>query len=307
MLYHLAQRSVFTLIVLFLSSLTIFVTVQLPPGGTPVRPRGAPVYVQYLTWVNQIISEGDFGWSRGWRQPVGELIRERILLTVIISLSALLLTYVIAIPVSLYSATHPYTWLDTVLSTLGLLGMAIPNFLLALLILVFLSRTFGLIAGGLFSPEYLRAPWSAGKVMDLLAHLPLPVVVVGTASTATVIRVLRATLMDELERPYVKSARARGLSEVRLLLKYPVRMALNPVVSTIGTMLPLIVSGSVITAIVLGLPTVGPLLVRAILEQDTYLAAAILLLLSVLTIVGNALSDVLLAALDPRIRFMNRE
>jgi len=262
-----------------------------------------PLHIQYLRWIGPLLTEGDFGYSFEWRQPVWPLIADRLLLTVVVSLASLVFVYAVAIPIALYSATHQYSFGDYLFSFLGIFGLATPSFLLALVFMVIMLRFFGVSPGGLFSPEYLNAPWSPARVWDLLIHLPVPVIVVGTAGTASVIRILRSQLLDEFQKQYVITARAKGVSESRLILKYPFRMALNPIISNIGTLLPAIVSGSTIVAIVLGLPMTGPLLLRSIIAQDTYVAAGILMMLSVMTVLGVLISDLLLAWLDPRIRF----
>jgi peptide/nickel transport system permease protein len=262
-----------------------------------------PLHTQYVRWIIPLITRGDFGQSFEWRQPVWTLIEERLYLTVILSLASLVFVYAVSIPIALYSATHQYSVGDYFFSFVGLLGLATPSFLLALVFMIIMLRVFGVTPGGLFSPENLRAPWSLAKAWDLILHLPVPVIVIGTAGTASLIRVLRSQLLDEFPKQYVTTARAKGLSERRLILKYPFRMAINPVISTIGSLLPAIVSGSTIVAIVLGLPTTGPLLLRALIAQDTYVAASMLLLLSVMTVIGVFISDLLLMWLDPRIRF----
>jgi peptide/nickel transport system permease protein len=219
---------------------------------------------------------------------------------------ALLFVYAVAVPVGIYAATHQYSMGDYILAFIGFAGLSIPNFLLALLLMFLFLRYFGLSPGGLFSPEFSESKWSFAKILDLLAHLPVPVIVEGTAGTAGLIRIIRASLLDELRKQYVITARSKGMKEHALLFKYPVRVAMNPVVSTIGWMLPAIVSAGAITEIVLGLPTIGPLLLEALLSQDMYLAGAILMLLSFLTVIGTFVSDILLVLFDPRIRYEKR-
>ncbi|MEM6430464.1 MAG: ABC transporter permease [Deinococcota bacterium] len=327
MLGYFLRRLGYMVIVLALVSVVSFYIVNLPPGSwiesyaieldnsglmanqaeldflTERYGLDKPLHVQYLRWIVPVITQGDFGQSFEWRQPVWNLIRERLLLTMVISVSSIIFIYVVSIPIALYSATHQYSFADYVFSFFGLLGLATPNFLLALVLMVLLLRVFGFSPGGLFSPEYLREPWSFAKFVDLLKHLPVPIIVLGTAGTAGLIRVLRGLLLDELEKQYVKTARAKGVREWRLILKYPFRMALNPVLSTIGSLLPAIVSGSAIVSVVLGLPTTGPLLLRAIIAQDTYAASSMLMMLGALTIIGVFISDLLLMWLDPRIRY----
>lgn len=323
---YVAFRFLYMLVVLVLVSVVAFMIIQLPPGDfatsyvaqlSDSQAESAksmidslrktygldqPLYVQYFKWVSGML-HGDFGLSFDWKQPVRNLIGERIVLTVIISISTLIVTYLIAIPIGIYSAVKQYSLLDYVFTALGFIGLATPNFLLALLMMIFFLNYFGFSPGGLFSPEYVRAPWTGAKIIDFLKHLPVPLLVIGMNGTAGLIRTMRGTLLDELRKQYVITARAKGVSETKLLFKYPVRMALNPLVSTIGWLLPSIVSGSQIVEVVLGLPTTGPLLLKALLAQDMYLAASMIMILSFLTVIGTFLSDMLLVWLDPRIRF----
>ncbi len=288
----------------------------------------SPFIIQYLKWLNNLLpfgfsrqetgsylrmANGDFNWpsfkwpdlgmSFEWNRQVTKLIGERLLLTILISVATLLFTWALAIPIGIYSAVRQYSWGDYAFSVLGFIGLAIPNFLLALVFMYIGYSFFGVSAGGLFSPAYQDAPWSVARFADLLAHLWIPVIVIGTAGTAGLIRVMRGNLLDELPRQYVMTARAKGLAPWKLLLKYPVRIALNPLISTIGWVLPGIISGSVITAVVLGLPTTGPLLLRALQNQDMYLAGSMVMILSLLTVIGTLISDILLLWLDPRIRY----
>ncbi len=246
---------------------------------------------------------GDFGWSRDWDRPVGALIWERLALTMVISGATLLFTWIVAFPVGLYSAVRQYSFGDYLFTLVSFLGVATPSFLLALVLMWIAFSRFGQSVGGLFSPEFVDAPWSTARVVDLLQHLWIPMVVLGTSSTAGLIRTMRANLLDELHKPYVRTARAKGLSEARLLLKYPVRAALNPFISSVGWILPSLVSGSTIVAVVLSLPTSGPLYLKALRSQDMFLAGTFMLMLSALTVLGTLISDILLAWLDPRIRF----
>jgi peptide/nickel transport system permease protein len=312
--------------VLFVVSIVSFILIQLPPGDflttqvTLLRATGTdvseaqlesltrrygldlPPHEQYLKWMGGVL-QGDFGQSFQYNRPVRDLIGERLGLTIAISLATLIFTFAVAIPIGIYSATRQYSIGDYVFTTVGFVGLAIPNFLLALLIMFFLNRTFGVSVGGLFSPEFRLEPWSIGKAWDMIKHLPTPVIVIGMAGTAGLIRVMRGCLLDELRKQYVITARAKGQVESTVIFRYPVRVALNPVVSTIGWALPAIVLGETITAIVLDLPTTGPLLVGALLNQDMYLAGSFILFLSTLTVIGTYVSDLLLVALDPRIRF----
>jgi len=311
---------------LFVVPLISFLIIQLPPGdyltsyiaalgetgetvdeaqAAALRARYAlddPVTVQYIKWFSGLF-RGEFGMSFEWNRPVGELIGERILLTTIISLVTLLFTWALAIPVGIYSAVRQYSLPDYMFTFVGFIGLATPNFLLALVCLYVGYTVFGVSAGGLFSPEFQNASWSFARFVDLLWHLWIPVIVIGTSGTAGMIRVMRANLLDEIRKQYVMTARAKGLAYWRLLLKYPVRVALNPLVSTVGWVLPAIVSGSTITSVVLGLPTTGPLLLRALMNQDMYLAGSMVMMLSLLTLIGTLLSDLLLLWLDPRIRY----
>ena len=311
---------------LFVVSAISFLIIQLPPGdyltsyiaalgetgetvdeaqAAALRARYAldePVFVQYAKWFGGLF-RGEFGMSFEWNRPVRELIGERILLTTIISLVTLMFTWALAIPVGIYSAVKQYSLPDYMFTTLGFIGLATPNFLLALVCMYVGYTVFGVSAGGLFSPAFQNAPWSVARFVDLMGHLWIPVIVIGTSGTAGMIRVMRANLLDELRKQYVMTARAKGLAYWRLLLKYPVRVALNPLVSTVGWVLPAIVSGSTITSVVLGLPTTGPLLLRALMNQDMYLAGSMVMMLSFLTLIGTLLSDLLLLWLDPRIRY----
>lgn len=261
-----------------------------------------PIMVQYWNWITGVVLRGDFGYSFSFNLPVKDVIWPRLGLTVVLSVASLLFIWVIAIPIGIYSAVRRYSAGDYVATFLGFLGLAIPNFLLALAAMYIAFAWFGINVGGLFSPEFVEAPWSWARVLDLLNHLWLPMIVLGTAGTASVIRVIRANLMDELHKPYVMAARAKGKGEFALLMKYPVRHALNPFVSGQNDIFVDIVSGGTIVAIVMGLQTTGPLLLNALRNQDMYMAASFILMLSVLVVVGTLLSDLLLAWLDPRIR-----
>ena len=326
MLRFILQRLAFMVPALFAVSLMSFILIRLPPGdfvtnyiatlaasnevvdrNTAAQLRSQlgldqPWVVQYGKWILGIVTRGDFGFSFEWQQPVGDLIWQRMGLTVALTLATLVATWAIAIPVGIYSAVRKYSIGDYALTLLSVLGLAIPSFLLALVLMYVAVVGFGADVGGLFSQDYVNAPWSFGKIIDLLQHIWIPVVILAVSGTASLIRIMRANLLDELQRPYVTTARAKGLSEFRLLMKYPVRLALNPFVSTIAWLLPNLVSGSVIVAIVLNLPTAGPLLLQSLMSQDMYLAGAFVLLICALTLVGGLVSDVLLALIDPRIR-----
>jgi peptide/nickel transport system permease protein len=261
-----------------------------------------PVYVQYFKWISRIVA-GDFGESMEWRRPVSEVIGDRLWLTLLLSFAALIVTWGLALPIGIYSAVRQYSIGDYFFTLLGFIGIAVPNFLLALIVLYLAFVWFGASVGGLFSADYALAPWTWGRVWDLLKHLPVPAIILALGGTAQLIRIMRANLLDELRRPYVVTARAKGLSERRVILKYPVRAALNPFASNIAYLFPYLVSGSVIISIVLGLPTVGPLLVKALLAKDMYLAGTIVLLLGVLTVIGTFISDLVLMWVDPRLRY----
>lgn len=261
-----------------------------------------PVAVQYVTWIYRIIRFGDLGRSFAWQQPVRQILADRMGISILISSCALVFAYAAAIPIGIYSALHQYSFADYLFTFVGFIGLALPNFLLALLLLFIAFNGFGVSLAGLFSPEYQNAPWTVAKVWDLLRHLWIPTIVVGTAGTASLIRVVRGSLLDELRKQYVVTARAKGVAESRLTWKYPVRVAINPVLSTIGWILPVMISGETITSIVLNLPSLGPVLLRATTGQDVYLAAGGVLVLSSLAIVGSLLSDLLIAWADPRIR-----
>ena len=261
-----------------------------------------PLVIQYLKWMRGVFV-GDFGQSFEWDMPVRDLIGERLLLTIVVSTASILFTYLVAVPIGVYSATHQYAAGDYLFTFFGFLGLATPNFLLALVLMFFFYYTFGLSIGGLFSPEFANAAWSLARVFDMLKHLLVPVIVIGTAGTAQLIRVMRASLLDELRKQYVITARAKGLAERRLLFRYPVRLALNPILSTAGYILPQTISGATITAVVLSLPTTGSLLLKALISQDMYLAGSFILLLAALTVIGTFVSDLMLAWVDPRIRF----
>ncbi len=327
MLSYSIRRVFYMFITLFLISIIAFTVIQLPPGsyldtylielrqgGTQVDEAlvaslvqrfglDQPMHVQYWKWITNILLRGDFGISFAHNRPVTALLAERLPLTLAISVPTTLFVYLVSIPIGIYSALRQYSLADYVLSVLGFVGLAMPNFLLALLLMYLGHKWFGANVGGLFSPRYELAEWSMGKFLDLLSNLWIPIIVVGTAGTAGLIRVMRGMMLDELSQPYVETARAKGLPEWRLIYKYPVRIAISPILSTVGYTLPALVSGTAITAIVLNLPTVGPLLLSALLSQDMYLAGSIILILSTLTVVGTYLSDLLLAWADPRIRY----
>ena len=313
--------------ILILMSMVAFFLIQLPPGdyvtfrieqlrmsGVEVSDNEAerlmmqfgldkPPIERYLWWISGIVFRGNWGWSLQWNKSVNDILQERIPMTVTISVLALILSWSIAVPIGIYSATHKYSILDYVATFLGFIGVATPGFLLALIAAWLLFTKLNFSALGLFSMEFLDAPWSVAKFVDLLKHIWLPLFLVGMSNTAATIRVVRNNLLDELKKQYVITARAKGLREWQLILKYPVRMAINPLLSTVSWVLPGLVSGTILIDIVLSLQTIGPVLVRATLAQDMFLAGAVVLILSALTVVGALLGDVLLVVVDPRIRF----
>jgi len=314
-------------VMLVIISIVSFVIIELPPGDylssyiSMLQREGAvvshaeienlrkyfgldqPMVVRYFSWIWNIVSAGNFGWSFGWDRPVSSVIGDRIGMTMMLSLVTLVFVWAVAVPIAIYSATHQYSAIDYLTTFLGYIGLAIPNFLIAL-VLVWVSLVyFGVPVTGLVGEEYMTAAWSFDKVLSMLSRIWIPIVVIGTSSTAVLIRVLRGSVLDELNKQYVVTARAKGVSEGKLLLKYPVRVAINPLISTIGWTLPALISSESITGIVLNLPTTGPMLYNALITQDMYLAASFILILSALTVFGTFLSDILLAIVDPRIRY----
>ena len=325
MIAFVIRRLLTMIVTLSVISVLVFIIIQLPPGdylttyieelkaqGEAVDPKkiqylreqyglDQPLWQQYFTWVTGLL-QGNLGYSFEYNLPVAEVVGDRMFLSMVLNVVTVIFVYLVAFPIGFYSATHQYSWSDHGITFLGLLGLATPNFLLALILLYLGNVWFGTSIGGLMDPQYIDQPWSWGKVASVLEHLWVPVVVIGTAGTAGMIRRLRANLLDELQRQYVETGRAKGLPERRLLLKYPLRMALNPFIADIGSLLPQIVSGSVIVSAVMSLPTTGPMLLEALQSQDMFLAGSFLMFLAVLTVVGMFISDVLLAWLDPRIR-----
>jgi peptide/nickel transport system permease protein len=326
LLRYVAHRLLIMVPTLLAISLLTFIIIQLPPGDyletmmSELQAQGEsiqgdkiaylrelygldkPWWQQYLTWLAGLF-RGDFGYSFEYDLPVSEVIGDRLLLTFIVSFATILFTWIVAFPIGVYSATHQYSSGDHVLTFIGFLGLATPNFLLALVLLYLANVYFGTSIGGLMDPEYLEQPMSFAKFGSILEHLWVPVVVIGTSGTAGMIRRLRANLLDELRKPYVVTAKAKGLPPFRALVKYPLRMSLNPFIADIGTLLPSVISGAALVSIVLSLPTTGPMLLRALQTQDMYLAGTFLMLLAFLTVIGILLSDIALAFLDPRIRF----
>lgn len=313
------------LLTLLVVSALVFVIIQLPEGdyltsyiaelesqGEAADPQkiaylkeefglDKPMWLQYLSWIGGVV-QGDFGRSIEFDLPVSEVIGDVFLFSLILNFSIIVFIYMVAFPIGVYSATHQYSWGDHGLTFVGFIGLATPNFLLALILMFLARKYFGTSIGGLVDPSFENQPWDFAKIMSLLEHLVVPVIVIGTSGTAGMIRRLRANLLDELHKQYVVTARAKGLSETKLLIKYPLRMALNPFVADIGNLLPQVISGSVIVAVIMDLPTTGPVILDALRSQDMFLAGSFLLFVSLLTVVGMFISDLLLAVLDPRIR-----
>jgi len=334
MLTYTIRRLLIMIPTLLVISLVTFSIIKLPPGDflsnqiAELRSQGdkaaleraefmraqfgldKPFIEQYAVWVGLWPTErgfsgllqGDWGWSFEHDLPVGEVVGDRMLLSLILNLTVVLFTWAVAFPIGAYAATHQYSWGDYGLTLLGYVGLATPNFLFALALMYFANVHFGLAIGGIMDPEYLDKPWSLAKAGSVLTHLWIPVIVIGTSGTAAMIRRLRANLLDELQKQYVVTARAKGMPNFRLLVKYPLRMSLNPFIADIGNLLPSVISGSAIVAVVLSLQTSGPMLLEALRSQDQYLAGSFLMFLALLTVIGMFISDVLLAALDPRIR-----
>ena len=322
---YILQRLALLPLLMVIYSFVIFAIIQAPPGdfltayvatlsssGSSISTEqiaalraqyglDQPMAIQYVRWMQNLF-HGDFGLSLEYQRPNADLIGEQLGLTVALALFSFVLTWVIAVPAGIYSATHPRSLGDHVLTVINYVGVATPNFMLALILMWIAFAYFDISVTGLYSPEFVDAPWSFARVWDLLGHIWLPALVLGIAGTARLSRIMRANLLDELNKPYVVTARAKGMKEWRLVLRYPVRLAFNPLVSTIGWYLPALFSGSLIVATVMNLPNIGPLLLRSLINQDMYLAGGILLIYSFLTIVGTLMSDVLLALIDPRIR-----
>ena len=334
MILFLLRRFITMALTLLAISALVFIVIKLPPGDylsnqiEELRAQGdaaaaakaeflrhqygldLPVWQQYLAWVGAMpgpngwagLLQGDWGWSFEYQRPVNEVVNRALALTILVNIVVVIFVHIVSIPIALYSATRQYSWGDTLVTLFGYLGLATPNFLLALVLLYYLNRWFGISIGGLMDPRFNDAPMSMAKMSSILSHLIVPVIVIGLAGTAAMIRRMRANLLDELQKPYTVTARAKGVPPMRALIKYPFRMALNPFVADIGNLLPHLVSGSVLVSLVLSLPTVGPILLQALKMQDQFLAGFILMFVAVLTVVGMLISDLLLAALDPRIR-----
>ncbi len=327
MMTYIARRILYMIPTVFLISIMAFFIIQLPPGdflttmvsqfaeegGTLAQEEIArlrqlyaldqPVYVQYFRWIRNIVTRGNFGMSFEYNMPVQDLIWSRLGLTFVLSITTTVFIWVVALPVGILSAIRQYSIGDYAATTLGFLGLATPNFLLALVFMYIAHEFFGQSVGGLFSPEFVDAPWSIARVLDMLSKLWIPVIVLGTAGTAGLIRHTRANLLDELKKPYVVTARAKGLKERTVIIRYPVRIALNFFVSAQANILVTLVSGAAIVSVVLNLPTTGPMLLRALRSQDMFLAASFIFMLSMLNVISTLISDIALAWLDPRIRY----
>ena len=327
---YILQRSLLAILTIWVLSIISWVVIELPPGdyvtiyvrelssgggdfsiaddghiATALREQyglDSNTFVRYWKWVARIVLEQDLGTSMEYGKPVSEVVGERLLMTFILALTTAVFAWGLAVPIGIYSAVRQHSPEDYVFTFVGFLGLAVPDFLLALWLMWISFSYFGSSIGGLFSPEYLNEPWSWGRLQDLLEHLWIAAFVVGTAGTAALIRVMRANLLDELNKPYVVTARAKGMKEWKMIMKYPVRVALNPLISTLGYLLPFLISGAIIVSVVLNLPTEGPLLLRALLAEDMFISATIVMVLGVMTVIGTLLSDILLGLLDPRIR-----
>ncbi|MCX7795661.1 MAG: ABC transporter permease [bacterium] len=326
MLGYIAYRVAIAIPLLLVLSVVSFIIIQLPPGDyltvylNNLRLSGIqlnedevirlkelygldkPLYMQYFIWITNFI-KGNLGRSFQWNRPVNELLAERVPMTVVISVLTTIFVWIVAIPIGIYSALRQYSLFDYTFTFIGYIGLSMPGFLLALILMWFLFTRFGFSMPGLFSPEYATAPWGFAKLIDMFRHIWFPIVIIGMSGTAGLIRTMRGNLLDELRKQYVITARAKGLPERKLVFKYPVRIAINPMISTIGWMFPGIISGETLVSIVLNIQTVGPIFLRAVMSQDMYLAGSITLILSILTVVGMLVSDILLAWADPRIRY----
>lgn len=326
---YIIRRLLYMVVTLWIISVLTFIIIELPPGdfvttyvnslvqsGRGPADRVAyaaqlrrlygldqPEFIRYIRWIERMFLYGDFGQSLAWRRPVKDLILERLPITLSIATLSVIFIYLVSIPIGIYSATHQYSIGDFTFSGISFFGMSIPQFLFALILMYLVYRYFNINIGSIFSPQYANAPWSIAKFLDMVKHLWIPIVIVAISSTASVIRVLRGCLLDELRKQYVVTARAKGVPEKKLLWKYPVRIALNPVVSTIGWDIPWVISSESIVGIVLNLPTLGPLLLQSLISQDMYLGGSIVLLLAGMTVFGTFISDMLLALLDPRVRY----
>ena len=327
MLEYILKRILLLFPVMAVISIVIFFIIQLPPGvylssyianleqqGIEVTDSEAAslrrtygldknIVEQYFQWISNIVTRGDFGRSFAWNKPVSALLIERVPMTIGISLATTIFIYMVSIPIGIYAATHQYSFFDYFWTFVGFIGLSVPGFLLALVVIWWTYIIFGVSISGLFSQEYIAEPWSIGKFFDMLTRIWFPIIIIGMAGTAGLIRVMRGNLLDELKKQYVTTARAKGVPENTVLYRYPVRIAVNPIISTVGWVLPAVVGGQVLVSIVLNLPTTGPVLLKAVMFQDMYLAGSITLILSFLTVIGTLIADILLVWIDPRIRF----
>ena len=325
MLNFILRRLLHMIPTLIVISVVVFIVIQLPPGDfidslqaelaesdsdaareelEALRSQynlDKPKVVQYLYWVGGFV-RGNFGYSFEWKRPVGELIWDRLSMTLLVSIGSVIFVWIVAIPLGIYSARHQHSFGDYAASATAFVGISVPNFVLAMFALYVSVFWFGASAGGLFSPEYRFADWNWAKLLDLLKHLWVPAIVVGAAGMASAMRIMRNSMLNVIGEPYITTARAKGLSERLVMYKYALRVAINPMITMLGMMLPRFISGSVIVAVVLALPTIGPMFLRALETQDMYLAGTILLLMAILLLLGNLVSDILLAVCDPRIR-----
>ncbi len=338
MIRYLLRRFLTMAVTLLVISALVFFIIKLPPGDfltnqiAELRAQGEaaaaakaeflirqygldrPVWEQYLVWIGvwpgpngfSGLLQGDWGWSFEYDRPVTEVVGDALWLTLLVNVFVVIFVHLVSIPIAIYSATRQYSIGDHAVTLLGYIGLATPSFLLALILLYYVNRWFGVSIGGLYDPRYAGQPWTLGKIQSLLSHLVVPTIVIGLGGTAAMIRRMRANLLDELSKQYYVTAKAKGLPPTKALLKYPFRMSLNPFISDIGNLLPHLVSGSILVSLVLSLPTVGPILLAALKSQDQFLAGFILMFVAILTVVGMLISDLLLAALDPRIRLGGR-
>ncbi len=331
MLVFIIQRILRMIPLLFLLSLVAFLIIQLPPGDyltehiSRLRASGRdvdeaeverlmnqyaldrPMHIQYLTWIQNILTKGSFGQSFQWGRPVNEVIGDKIALTFLLAFLTTFFVWIVSVPIGIYVSVRQYTFTDYLVTLIGFIGLAVPGFLLAMVVMYFSFTWFGVKVGGLFAPEFELEPWSMAKFRDMLTRIWVPVVILGIGGTAHIIRVMRATMLDELRKQYVTVARAKGLSEFAVLMHYPVRIAINPLISTLSFLLPWVISGGTVVEIVLNLPTAAVVLYRALLSQDMFLAGSFILLVGTLALTGSLLADIALAVVDPRIRFGSAE
>ena len=322
MMNYIIRRMLYMIPLMILISIISFTVIKMQPGefgsqyfkNPRVSPKTVeqlrerlgldePAYMQYLKWVKGIITEGDFGYSFAYKRPVSELIWERLGWTVVVAASTIVFTWGLAIPIGIFSATHKYSIFDYIFTFIGFIGISIPNFFLALVLMYWVLSHGGTSVGGLFSPQYIGSAWTLGKIVDLLKHIWIPLIAIGTAGMAGILRQMRGNLLDILGEQYIQTARAKGLHEKKVIYKHAVRNAVNPLISMFGMQLPRLISGTIISAIVLNLPTMGPFFYDALINQDQYLVMTFLMFSAFLMLIGNLLADMMLAWVDPRIRF----